>query len=176
MSNTFGSINLIININIGDFKMETKNYCDACLRTDKYYINYCAVSKQITITTNRFKVVLSKDIFDSIYEFDFINGLSNQGLNRDAINCYIDKHIVDIVEAGRKYKIVRVVALKDNEFNIDEPVIITDNIDNHIVCPLQLVTNYIASNFDKDKTIDNLNEREIIEIMNAIEELYGIER
>ena len=97
-------------------------------------------------------------------------------MNVESINNYIDSHIKDIIKAGREYKIVRIFALKKNEFNVDEPVIITDNISNHIVCPLQTVTNYIAANFDTGKTIDNLNEREIIEIMNAIEELYNIER
>ena len=156
--------------------METKNYCNTCLKTDKYCVDYWAAKQQITIATNRFKIILSRDTLDKIYDFDFLNELSNQGMNVESINNYIDSHIKDIIKAGREYKIVRIFALKKNEFNVDEPVIITDNISNHIVCPLQTVTNYIAANFDTGKTIDNLNEREIIEIMNAIEELYNIER
>ena len=173
MSNTFESINLITNINIGDFNMETKNFCDACLRTDKYCVDYWAAGQQIIIATNRFKVVLSRTAIDEIYGYDFMNGLANSSLNVDSINCYIDKHIKDIVKAGREYKIVRVIALKDDEFNIDEPVIITDNIDNHIVCPLQMVTDYIATNFNAGKTIDNLTSYEVMEIMQAVKQLYS---
>ena len=153
--------------------METKNYCDVCFRTDKYCIDYWAARQQITITTNRFKVVLPRTTLDKIYNDDFVNCLANTSFNVDAINCFIDSHIKDIVKAGREYKIVRVIALKDDEFNIDEPVIITDNIDNHVVCPLQMVTNYIAANFNADKTIDNLTSYEVMEIMQAVKQLYS---
>lgn len=173
MSNTFDYNNLITNINIGDFNMETKNYCDVCLRTDKYCVDYWAAGQQIIIATNRFKVVLPRTTLDKICDYDFVNGLANSSFNVEAINSYIDRYIKDIINAGREYKIVRVIALKDDEFNIDEPVIITDNIDNHIVCPLQMVTNYIAANFNAGKTIDNLTSYEVMEIMQAVKQLYS---
>ena len=173
MSNTFDYNNLITNINIGDFNMETKNYCNVCFRTNKYCIDYWSAKQQITIATNWFKVVLSRTTIDEIYGYDFMNGLANSSLNVESINCYIDKHIKDIVKAGREYKIVRVIALKDNEFSVDEPVIITDNVDNHIVCPLQMVTNYIAANFDIGETIDNIPQYKIVEIMNHVKKLYN---
>lgn len=152
--------------------MVTKIYCDVCLRTDKYCIDYYAVYQQITITTNRFKIVLPRTTLDKIYNTDFIKELSDAAFDVETINNYINAHIKDIIKAGRNYKIVKVIALKDNEFNVDNPVIITDNIDNHIVCPLQLVTNYIAANFEEGKNIDNLSQYEIMEVMQAVKRLY----
>ena len=153
--------------------METKNYCDVCLRTDKYCIDYWAAKQQITITNNRFKIVLPRTTLDKIYDYDFVNGLANSSFNVEAINSYIDRYIKDIINAGREYKIIRVIALKENEFNVNEPVIITDNVDNYVVCPLQMVTDYIAANFDSGKTIDNLSRHEIVEIMDVVKQLYA---
>lgn len=153
--------------------METKIYCDVCLRTDKYCVDYYAVYQQITITTNRFKIVLPRTTLDKIYNTDFIKELSDAAFDVETINNYINSHIKDIIKAGRDYKIVRVIALKENEFNVDEPVIITDNIDNHVVCPLQTVINYITINFEDGKNIYNLSQYEIMEVMQAVKRLYA---